>query len=275
MKMSKASPMPCPVPVFAVDVGRADCLGWAVCLPEMKGRPRRANKALRGFDPLVEMVAAQFKKHRKIAIGFEAPLFLPVRDDINRLTAARSGESGPSKGRITAFPWSAGAGATAALLSLPLMGRFFRELALLLGTRPAVFFDWQAFSLADQGIFIWEAFVVGDAKSTFSGIDGHNEDARIAVAAFLMKMAAARRGLMKSDVTVTDGPVLSLPAMALLREGWQITPAQLAEQGLVVKAVPRGQRSITVTTLVRIAGNLASHAITSLEHQNVPKPKDR
>jgi hypothetical protein len=273
--MSKSSFLPCPVPVFAVDVGRADSLGWALCLPEMRGRARRANVALRGFNPLVETVATQFEKHRKIAIGFEAPLFLPVRDDIDRLTAARSGERGPRNGKIANFAWSAGAGATAALLSLPLMCLFFRQVASQLGTRPPVFFDWRAFSLVDHGIFIWEAFVVGDAKSTRSGIDGHNDDARIAVAAFLKKLATAPAGSIESDVTVPDGTVLSLPAMALLREGWQITPAQLAEQGVVVKAVPRRQPSANVRILCRIAGSLASHAINSLEREKKPKPRVR
>ena len=48
-------------------------------------------------------------------LGFEAPQFVPIRDDAGTLTAARKGESGPS---LPTRPFSAGAGAVVLVTSL-------------------------------------------------------------------------------------------------------------------------------------------------------------
>jgi hypothetical protein len=50
-----------------------------------------------------------------VARGFEAPQFVPLRNDQTTLTAARKGEAGPG---LPTRPFSAGAGAAVLVASL-------------------------------------------------------------------------------------------------------------------------------------------------------------
>jgi hypothetical protein len=55
------------------------------------------------------------------ALGFEAPMFIPIRADQKRLTAARKGES---RMGMPSRPFSASAGATALVTGLVVVSDF-------------------------------------------------------------------------------------------------------------------------------------------------------
>src|SRR5207249_9958015 len=103
-----------------------------------------------------------------VALGFECPLFRPVRDDPARLTASRDGERDRA--------WSVRAGAQALVTGLAQAIWVLRAIR-----RPRVrpFMDWRMFSEARRGLFLWEAFVTSRAKGK-----NHAADAAIAVRAF-------------------------------------------------------------------------------------------
>ena len=60
---------------------------------------------------LAALVAEDLRGGRLVALGFEAPQFVPVRSDPMKLTSSRKGER--------SRPWSAGAGCGALSTSLP------------------------------------------------------------------------------------------------------------------------------------------------------------
>jgi hypothetical protein len=93
--------------VAVVDIGRPGAnFGWAMV----------GNITAEGtdIDVCVETLAAALR-NGPLALGFEAPMFIPIRTDPKRLTAARSGEVG--KG-MAVRPFSAGAGAAALVTGL-------------------------------------------------------------------------------------------------------------------------------------------------------------
>jgi hypothetical protein len=88
--------------VAVVDIGKPGVnFGWA-----MVGN---ATAEGRDIDECVQSLAAALRIG-PLALGFEAPMFVPIRADPKRLTVARSGEFG--KG-VPSRPFSAGAGAAA------------------------------------------------------------------------------------------------------------------------------------------------------------------
>jgi hypothetical protein len=93
--------------VAVVDIGKpAANFGWAIV----------GDTSAEGtdIDECVETLAAALRIGA-LALGFEAPMFVPIRTDPRRLTAARSGDCG--KG-MPNRPFSASAGATALVTGL-------------------------------------------------------------------------------------------------------------------------------------------------------------
>ena len=88
--------------VFCADIGSVakGRFGWAFA-------PDRSGVAVEHDDieELVTTVVRQLLDSKKVALGFECPLFVPIPSDPLQLTSARVGEG--------AYPWSAGAGASA------------------------------------------------------------------------------------------------------------------------------------------------------------------
>ena len=84
--------------VFCADIGsiKAKKFDWAAVLA--------SEESISGssIEELAARIADEISSNRKVAIGFECPLFVPVRSDAVRVNAARAGEGNRS--------WSAGAG---------------------------------------------------------------------------------------------------------------------------------------------------------------------
>lgn len=75
----------------------------------------------KSIDVCVQTLAVSLR-NGPLALGFEAPMFVPIRTDPKRLTAARSGEVG--KG-LPSRPFSASAGATSLVIGLVVVSSIF------------------------------------------------------------------------------------------------------------------------------------------------------
>jgi len=205
--------------VYCADIGSIpeERFGWARI---SAGSPR--NEFLgTSIEALVERVAQDLAEERPVALGFECPLFIPVRDDRMSLTRARQGEG--------QWPWSAGAGAQVLVTGLAqivwILARL-REIA----PEAKAFVDWQEFAAAGDGLFIWEAFVSGPSKFQGSA-EVHAEDAAIAARDFHDAMPDPM-----AHNAIEEDSVHSLIGAALLRTGWRDDLQLLETPCLVIRS---------------------------------------
>ncbi|MBL3529685.1 MAG: hypothetical protein JMN27_18555 [gamma proteobacterium endosymbiont of Lamellibrachia anaximandri] len=199
--------------IFCADVGsiKAKNFGWAATLSNGQEET--------GDDITIfsKRIAEEIKKGSKVAIGFECPLFVPMRNDHFKVNSARAGEGNRS--------WSAGAGTGALATGLVEVLWVMNSLNKLLSVTPKSEFNWDKFK-NNNSIFLWEAFVTSKAKGT-----GHSEDALIAVKIFKKALPD-----LWSKNAIQEEHVLSLVGAAALRAGWSENIGVLSEQCLVLKA---------------------------------------
>ncbi|WP_233889634.1 hypothetical protein [Paraburkholderia flagellata] len=182
------------------------------------------------LSSLAEFVACELNGGRKVALGFECPLFVLVPDDEAALTRARPGEGNR--------PWCAGAGGGAlatGLVQLPWALRAIRE---QLDHPVPTFLAWEPFTQAQHAaLLLWEAFVSGSGKpeDCDDELDVHVADARAGVEAFLGALPDPVRA---NAIPVADH-VYSLAGAALLRTGWASDTELLRQPCLVLKTLPR------------------------------------
>lgn len=152
-----------------------------------------------------------------MAMGFECPLHVPLAAEPEDLTRARHGDGNR--------PWSAGAGCGALTTGLVQTVWILREIRRLSPLDAVACLDWPTFAAGNAGLFVWEAFVSGDAKG-----QGHSDDARLGVAAFQQALPSPR-------TCIKDGAEsYSLIGAALLRSGWSQDLSLLSQPSLVVRA---------------------------------------
>ena len=98
---------------------------------------------------------------------------------------------------------------------------------------PATYFDWREFTAADTGLFLWEAFVTGEAKATGTDSDkaGHVADALTACNALASRLPDP------GTVSPCEPPhaVRSLIGAAVLWSGWSEDVDVLRARCVVVK----------------------------------------
>jgi hypothetical protein len=176
------------------------------------------------IQDLVGRVAEDLQRARPVALGFECPLYVPLATEPELLTQARPGERDR--------PWSAGAGCDALTTGLVQVLWILHQLKARLDRDVPSFLDWRAFESHGSGLFLWEAFVSGGAKT-----NGHCEDARAGVDAFRAALPVPRTCLECS------GASYSLAGAALLRSGWSTDVALLAQPCIVIRGSERRQRS--------------------------------
>jgi hypothetical protein len=168
---------------------------------------------------LVTHLAECLAARRPVALGFECPLFLPLRGDERRLTGARPGEGSKA--------WSAAAGCGAMGTGLVQAAFVLQQLREACGpVVPPAFVAWSPFMAAGEGLFLWEAFVTGAGKR-----ESHVADARHAVETFV----AALPDVERLNALPVEGAVLSVIGAVLLRTQWSVDAALLSHQVLVVK----------------------------------------
>jgi len=202
-----------PLAIFCADVGsiRKKRFGWAAVLPD--GGRRSGNS----IEVFAEQIANGVKQRSKIALGFECPLFVPVRENPREVNSARKGEGNRS--------WSAGAGPGALATGLVEVLWVMNEVSRLLQLTPRAEFRWSRF-LSSDSVLLWEAFVTSDAKGK-----GHAEDAEIAVDAFYAALPDPSK-----NSAIEEEIVLSLAGAAALRAGWAEDLDVLSKPCLVIRA---------------------------------------
>lgn len=172
---------------------------------------------------LAEHVAAALNSGLPVALGFECPLFVPLSDDVRLLTSARPGEG--------SRPWSAGAGCGALATGLVQVVWLLRAVRARLAAPHSAHLEWESFCKDAPGLFLWEAFVSGEGKST-----SHIEDARAAAEAFALSLPNPDAFNAVRCLT----PVHSLIGAALLRTGWTNSTEVLAQACIVIRPGTNG-----------------------------------
>lgn len=170
------------------------------------------------IQDLTKCVAEDLNAGLSVSLGFECPLFVPIRENPRELTSARKGEGSRA--------WSAGAGAGALTTGLTEVVWILREIRQQLQTEALAYTDWELFTVANGGLFLWEAFISGKSKG-----DSHTADAEIGVQCF----ATALPDPTEHDA-IDETSVHSLLGAALLRTGWSQDLGALGMPCLVLKA---------------------------------------
>lgn len=205
--------------IYAADIGSVSKgnFGWSRRGLKPSGEPERSG----GHHPadLVAEVAEDLAGGVSVALGFECPQWMDLPADAKELTRGRNGESDRA--------WSAGAGSGALATGLVQTAWILRELRNAAPNAKA-FLRWADFAEAKGGLFLWEAFVTGAAKS-----ETHEGDAQKATDAFA---AALPDPSTKSSVTPRGAEVVSLLGAALLRTGWSADVSLLGQPCVVIRA---------------------------------------
>lgn len=170
------------------------------------------------IEDFAQGIAEDLINGHKVAIGFECPLFVPISDNPLYLTSARAGEGG----RL----WSAVAGCGALATGLTECAWILGRIKELTSKDIEVTFNWDEFNSKSLNLFIWEAFVSKDSKSTT-----HHGDAEVAVRAFIGKYP----DLVQANSIKVDNPY-NLVAAAVLRAGISDDIALLSQSCIVIKA---------------------------------------
>ena len=199
-----------------IDIGKpGKHLGWSI---------DGANPA--GGDNIDDCIGvfATALNEEGLALGFEAPMFVPMRNDPFTLTKARQGECGngfPNR------PFSAAAGTSVLVTALVVVPYVLSKLRKMSPGAIATL-EWRSQPKGPAHLLLFEAFVSNQKKTSDTR---HEEDARLAVEAFNRGMAD--RATFKSAVEEPD--CLSLLGAMMLRTGWATDPKILQESCLVVR----------------------------------------
>jgi hypothetical protein len=195
--------------VFCVDIGSTKEKNFAWCT-EVDGGLRGSTE----IEELIEELDLAMRSRQPVALGFEAPLYIPVPKDARNLGKGRPLEK--------SHPWSQSIGATAGLLGLHQCAWILRSIrshrppySLKMGNA-----EWTG-SLSAPILYCWEAFVCGDAHSRKEGVDGHLRDAANGLRCF-----RTDEGIPPEAGTAA----LSLIGTAALWTGWLDGVASLREE---------------------------------------------
>lgn len=207
--------------VYAADIGSipGGNFGWAR-VDAIAGTTIVERGGGTKITDLIDAIAGDLDgRQRAVALGFECPLLVPVPLDSDSLGKARSGDGNRS--------WSAGPGAGVLATGLAQTAWILGELRKRCSSA-AAYLDWDSFAYAGGGLFLWEAFVTGDAKAAT-----HVDDALIAAHTFIEALPDP-----PTANGVTAGRPLSLVGAALMWSGWETDHAVLHTPCLVIKSEP-------------------------------------
>lgn len=209
--------------IYVCDVGstRSDPpkFGWARILPEHPTEVVGSSN----IRALASCLEEDLRGGRSVALGFEAPLFMPVPDQAEDLSRGRTGEGSRSM--------FAPAGSAVATLGLHQAAWILRRLFLSCGEECSFTLDraeWPPVGPRPL-LFCWEAFVSQAAHSaSLTGAD--IQDAATAAKEFLI----SEDDLGAANAVKTELP-LSMIGAAALWSGWATEPAVLHQPALVIK----------------------------------------
>ena len=157
-----------------------------------------------------------------LALGFEAPMFVPMRNKPVCLTSVRCGEGNRA--------FSASIGATALVASTVVVPYVLRNLkqAVPDGTTTLNWHDWSRNLTEPRKMLLFEAFVTNQNKQTDAR---HIEDAQLAAKELYTKLQNKEE--IESSVTVDE--CFSILGAMLLRTGWTTDASVLSQSCLVVR----------------------------------------
>ena len=194
--------------VAVIDVGSPKNIGWAILTGVTEETGQDLDAFIERFSELADGKPA--------ALGFEAPLFVPIGRPLNKLTAQRAGENGK--------PWSAGAGATVTTIGLAVVSHVLTGLRKRLPRKFAIL-DWTNWP-TDLDLLIFEAFVSG---ANHAAPGEHELDALNAARGFM----AALPDLNAANA-VSEPCALSLAGACMARTGWVETGHDILAQPCLV-----------------------------------------
>ena len=191
--------------------------GWARISPEEPGVVRVSQD----IEQLVTEIGHDIQDGNSVALGFEAPLFIPVHICAENLSTGRQGD------KDRAF--SAPVGLAVATLAVHQAAWILSELRPTCMGRCALTTDWKVWrpSSERQVLLCWEAFVSGTAHS-----DSHERDAATAANAFLVD----EDRLDQANAVTAERPLSLIGAVALW-SGWTYDLAILHRPTLVIKPI--------------------------------------
>ena len=139
--------------VFCADIGSVSGgnFGWSGRLASgavVDGEDIRA---------LAETVAKQLNRGHGVALGFEAPMFVPYRSAPADLTKRRIGETNPN--------WIGGPGSSVLATGLAQVPWALRDIRSKLTAQVLPTFSWDEFASGKAKFFLWEAFVSGGQRA--------------------------------------------------------------------------------------------------------------
>jgi len=202
--------------IAVIDIGKScDTLGWAI-----SGYPEQFGSNLdECIDALIDVL-----KTEPVALGFEAPQFVPVRKNHLELTKARAGEAGKGK---PSRPFSAGAGAAVLVTSLVTVPYVLSQIKIRRPEAVATL-DWKVPPVTPGHLLLWEAFVTDQRKDSENR---HVKDAQLAIRHFSAGIADPET----FNSSIAEPDCLNLIGAALLRTGWSTDVSLLKCQCLVVR----------------------------------------
>ena len=210
--------------VAVIDIGspRKNNIGWAIVGPQASA----GTDLDAGVAALAEAVHAG-----PLALGFEAPMFVPMRERPETLANARDGE------RDRAFSASAGASVlvTATVVVPYVLGELRRAVPDAVAT-----LNWRGWpygGASKREILLFEAFV-SHKSSRGSGKRRHVDDAGAAADALHAKLAHGES--VESAVTVKRS--FSLLGAMMVRTGWTNDVSVLAQPCLVINPISENGR---------------------------------
>lgn len=201
--------------VAVIDIGKpGKNLGWAI----VGSNPASGTDLDEAIDEISNRISGG-----PVALGFEAPLYVPMRNAAADLTKARSGECVGGVNR----PYSASAGSTVLVIATVVVPYVLRALRSAAPTCIATM-NYRSFFSAPAGVLFFEAFVTNQKKSHDAR---HVEDAELA-AMYLLQMLEERRSL---DSAISEPECLNLLGAMMLRTGWTSDLSVLDAECLVVR----------------------------------------
>lgn len=211
-----------PAVVACLDIGspKKGNVGWAV----LCGSSQRTGRDLWQF---IEALVAHLSEKRSVAIGFECPLYVPKRSDVDAMTDCRLGEAG--------LNWCGGPGASVLATGLAQVNWVATQLVQrvpgVAGTT-----RWPEFASGLCQMFFWEAFITSLAGvvveiDAADDVTPHEQDALCGALAFRnVKVTASD---FPSDLH--DEPALSLIGLHLVESGLSQDVSLLSERCAVLK----------------------------------------
>jgi len=204
--------------IYACDIGstRRQAFAWARLLPN------KGSQSIQGssdIQQLVKRLELDIEQGYSVALGFEAPLFIPIPESSKDLSKGRDGESNRS--------FASQVGLTVCTLGVHQSAWILKRLYESSSCKCEFTLDWRCWPPSGHRpvLLCWEAFVSGQAHS-----DKHIKDAATAAVFFFDN----EHNLQKVNA-VTAKNAISLIGATGLWSGWTTDLHYLHRSTLVLK----------------------------------------